>query len=137
MNMPRFTAEISLYQTNNHSRLAAGRSFLSSRKITVTRRALLDAEPAVVPAQIDWERVSRFLSSREGVQRLWEGRPVCPLGQQAVWVERPPTPKYCETKRLVFNLSTLQWEWTTEKYQCGWEPAFRGWECQSAFRVVA
>lgn len=36
MNMPRFTAEASLYQTNNHYRSTAGRSFLSDGNTTVT-----------------------------------------------------------------------------------------------------
>jgi hypothetical protein len=36
MNMPGFTAETSLYQTNNHYRFAAGGSFLSNGNTTVT-----------------------------------------------------------------------------------------------------
>lgn len=36
MNMPRFTAEASLYQTNNHYRFAASGSFLSDGNTTVT-----------------------------------------------------------------------------------------------------
>ncbi len=35
MNMPGFTAETSLYQTNNHYRFATGRSFLSNGNSTV------------------------------------------------------------------------------------------------------
>src|SRR5262245_51374655 len=113
MNMPGFTAEVSLSQTNNHCRLAAGGSLRSNRKATEPMRALLDADSAVVPAQIDWERVSRFLSSRGGMRQLWDA-PVCPLGQRAVWVEHPPTEKYCETKKPFFNQSTMRWEWKIE-----------------------
>jgi hypothetical protein len=36
MNMPRFTAEASLYHTNNHYQCVAGGSFLSDGKTTVT-----------------------------------------------------------------------------------------------------
>ena len=36
MNMPGFTAEVSLYQTNNHYRVTAGGSFLSVGNATVT-----------------------------------------------------------------------------------------------------
>ena len=36
MNMPGFTAEASLYKTSNHYRFAAGGSFLSDGKTTVT-----------------------------------------------------------------------------------------------------
>lgn len=36
MNMPGFTAEASLYHTNNHYRFAAGGSFLSDGNTTVT-----------------------------------------------------------------------------------------------------
>jgi hypothetical protein len=36
MNMPGFTAEESLYQTNNHYRLGAGGGYLSSVSTTVT-----------------------------------------------------------------------------------------------------
>ena len=129
MNMPGFTAEISLHQTNNH-RLAAGGSFLSNGK-----RALLDAQSEVVPAQSNLG--SRLSVLRRGVRIPLEGRPVCPPGQWAVWVERPMTEKYCETKRPFFNLSTMRWELRTETYQCGWNLAFSGWECQSAFRVAA
>jgi hypothetical protein len=134
LNMPGFTAEISLCQTKNHYRLAAGGSFLNNGKTTVARRALLDAQSAVVPAQIG---VSRLLALRGGVRRLWEERPVCPLGQQAVWVERELTEKWCKTKRPFFNYSTMRWEFETVEYQCGWEQGFTGWECQSAFRVAA
>jgi hypothetical protein len=36
MNMPRFTAEASLYQTNNHYRFTAGGGYLSNGSTTVT-----------------------------------------------------------------------------------------------------
>src|SRR6266496_750549 len=36
MNMPGFTAEGSLYKTNNHYRFAEGRSFLNDKNTTVT-----------------------------------------------------------------------------------------------------
>jgi hypothetical protein len=39
MNMPAFTAEASLYQTNNHYRFAVGGSFLSDGNTTVTPQA--------------------------------------------------------------------------------------------------
>jgi hypothetical protein len=140
MNMPGFTAEVLLSQTNNHYRLAAGGSFPRDGKTTVTRRALLDAKSAVVPAQIDWERVSRFLSSRGGVRRLWDP-PACPLGQKAVWVTRGPTEKCCDVEVRVWDNDLRRYIWETQPrcgwQWCGWNPGFTGWECQSAFRVVA
>ena len=74
MQTPGFTAAVSL---SHPPRGGAGR----------TRMQALDVQPAVVPAQVDWERVSRFLPWRGGPRWLWEegGRP-CPRGQESVWI---------------------------------------------------
>jgi hypothetical protein len=82
---------------------------------------LLDAEPPVVPAQID--RVSRFLSAPGGARWLWADRPACPLGQRAVWVDRDE--EYYDCFDDTTGLPT----------KCR-IPPFHGWECQSAFLVV-
>ena len=126
MRIPGFTATASLSQTH---RGGAAR----------TRKAV-PAEPAIVPAQVDWERVSRILSSRGAVRRLWEDRPACPLGERAVWVSRGPTEACCKTEVRVWDsdqgkytyveVPRCGWQW------CGWNPGFTGWECQSTFRVV-
>ena len=105
-----------------------------------TRRALLEPERALVPAQIDL--VSR-LSSKGGPLWLWEERPTCPLGQKAVWVNRGPREKCCDTVRRVWdkvlNRYVYQPVHVCDWQQCGgFEPAVRGWECQDVqFRVVA
>lgn len=87
-----------------------------------TRSALLDDEPGVVPAQLDW--VSRFLSSRGQARWLWDDRPACPLGQRAVWVDRAAIPKYCYDPQR------------GEFYDCGGQEEFHGWECQSVLRAL-
>lgn len=124
MNMPGFTAELALSRTNNHYRLGADGSFLSNGK-----RSSLETKSAVVPAQVNWQAVLRG-----GERRSLVDRPVCPIGEQAVWVEGQ-IEKECEAKRPFKNLSTMRWELRTVKYPCGWE-FFRGWKCQSAFRVA-
>jgi hypothetical protein len=128
MRTPGFTATASLSQTPRGG------------GVDRTRRTLLDAEPEVLPAQIDW---SRLLSALRGGQRwLWEGRPACPPGEKAVWVSRGPTEKCCETQARVWDHYLMRYIWVT-RHVCdwqvcgGWEPAFEGWECQPALRVVA
>jgi len=112
MRIPGFTATASLRET---PRGATDR----------TRRAFL-AEPAVGPAQIAGDRVTRFLMelrSRDEPLIIWDP-PVCPPGQRAVWVDRGAIPKFC-------------YDPVKGIYVCGGQPEFHGWECQSVFRVVA
>ena len=130
MQTPGFTATASLSQT---LRGGAGRA----------KMPVLDAKPAVVPAQVDRERVSRLLSSRGGPRWLWEDRPTCPRGQKAVWVSRGPTEKCCDTVRRVWDRVLMKYVYVPvhvcDFQQCGgFEPAFTGWECQDVqLRVVA
>lgn len=127
MKLPGFTAEVVLSQTNNQD--PSG----------LRRRALLDAESGVVPAQIDWASI---LSSSRGTRRLLTDRPACPLGERAVWVSRGPTEKCCKSRVRVWSPTLMQyiwvpWEGCSRDVCGGWDPGFIGWECQSAFRVAA
>jgi hypothetical protein len=85
--------------------------------------ALLDAGPAVVPAQINL--VPRRLGPSPGGPRLlWEDRPACPPGQRAVWVDRAEEYYRCYDERTGYPT------WCRI-------PPFHGWECESTLRVVA
>ena len=122
MQTPGFTATASLSQI---PRDGAGRA----------RMPVLAAQPAVVPAQVDRERVSRLLSSKGGPRWLWEDQPTCPLGQKALWVSRGLTEKCCDTVRRVWDRTLMQYVYVPahvcDFLQCGgFEPAFTGWECQ-------
>ena len=113
MQTPGFTATASLSQTPRGGGGSA-------------RTQVRDAQPAVVPAQVDWDRVS-LLSSSRAPRWLWEdGGRLCPRDQESVWV-----PECCTR----WNPRTRELEETCDPILCGGSGHF---ECQPIrLRVVA
>lgn len=120
MNLPGFTAELSLYKPTRYYSIA---------------KALLHDDMAVYPAQsaMDW---TNLLRNRKGPYYVWPD--FCPPGSRLVlvktggeevclrWVEGD-----CVAKGTPFEKCwpprCINWQTTLIEYH---------WECQSAFRVA-
>jgi hypothetical protein len=115
MRAPGFSAESSLTE---------GRTYLSARP------AVDPTEHRVSPAQSD------RLSGQQGPRYVVDNS-ACPPGQRMILVPTSRRVKYCEVKRLVYDLGRMAWVWQTSVYPCGWEFVPSHWECQlPTLRVV-